>query len=208
MVNGCSLAEVVKERASRKLGSLATIVSGFNPSIFINSLARAQQLAPSCIFPRWKRCDTEAGKCQEIDEEPENNFFPSLKVGNGKVDKTPAEKIIQGTSMTLGQVEAFFKDKVQDSPNGRNVDMSNDEVSKHKVAEPAPTVDSISNGTSEAAVQASGNGLEVKVALSNQDTLIDVEEHDRSIKSGGRKKNHSVKTWYDNETFEGVSSYP
>ncbi|KAI9178561.1 hypothetical protein LWI28_027917 [Acer negundo] len=122
--------------------------------------------------------------------------------------RTPAEKIIQGTSMTLGQVEAFFKDKVQDSPNGRNVDMSNDEVSKHKVAEPAPIVDSISNGTSEAAVQASGNGLEVKVALSNQDTLIDVEEHDRSIKSGGRKKNHSVKTWYDNETFEGVSSYP
>ncbi|KAK0599842.1 hypothetical protein LWI29_009136 [Acer saccharum] len=35
-----------------------------------------------------------------------------------------------------------------------------------------------------------GNG---KVALSNQDNLIDAEEHDRPIKSGGRKKNHSVK---------------
>ncbi|KAK0599151.1 hypothetical protein LWI29_002805 [Acer saccharum] len=35
-----------------------------------------------------------------------------------------------------------------------------------------------------------GNG---KVVLSNQDNLIDAEEHDRPIKSGGRKKNHSVK---------------
>ncbi|KAK4860237.1 hypothetical protein QYF36_019696 [Acer negundo] len=42
-------------------------------------------------------------------------------------------------------------------------------------------------------VQASGSGLEGKVALSNQDILIDKEEHDRSIKSGGRKKNHLVK---------------
>ncbi|KAK3206282.1 hypothetical protein Dsin_020328 [Dipteronia sinensis] len=53
-------------------------------------------------------------------------------------------------------------------------------------------------------VQASGGGLEAKVVLSKQDTLIDAEEgleearnvlpgHDRSIKSKGRKKNHSVK---------------
>ncbi|KAK3218944.1 hypothetical protein Dsin_012914 [Dipteronia sinensis] len=53
-------------------------------------------------------------------------------------------------------------------------------------------------------VQVSGGGLEGKVVLSKQDTLIDAEErlekarnvlpgHDQSNKSRGRKKNHSVK---------------